>query len=259
MIRLLKASDTAAIRRLWALCFSDTAEEQDWYFSTLFCLEEIWADFVNGEPVAMIQAISARLLIGNREVLAAYLYGICTHPAYRRQGRMRKLLEWVHDRLEQAGVAYVFLKPENPDVYRPFGYRPTGYLHTWKQAYPYAKADICDCPTADELDAVLKRGMAGFSHGNLRDWEKVRKGGSRIRLLYRKGTPVAYAVYDGLLVEEYIGFDSESEALLLGSIACGQQLTVQSPALSGTEYAMIRAMGEHPNLLGTGNFGLLFD
>lgn len=259
MIRFVKASDMAALRRLWALCFSDTAEEQEWYFSTLFRLEEVWADFVNGEPVAMIQVIPARLLVENREVFAAYLYGVCTHPAYRRQGRMRKLLEEVHNRQEQAGVAYVFLKPENPEVYRPFGYHTTGYLHRWKQAYPYAKADICDCPTDRELDAVLKRSMAGFSHGNLRDWEKVRKGGSHIRLLYRKGIPVAYAVYDGLLVEEYIGDDVESEAMLLGSIACGQQLTVQSPALSGTEYAMVRAVGDHPHLLGKGNFGLLFD
>lgn len=260
MIRSPKASETLKLQSLWALCFSDTKEERDWYFSNLYHPDEVLADFEGDTPVAMLQLIPTALRVGETAQPACYVYGVCTHPDYRRQGRMRRLLDTAHRELEERGVHYAFLKPENPAVYEPFGYRITARQRVTTASFPEVPAAICDTPGLAALNAIYERATAGFSHVNLRSdawWQNALSG--NVRVLYQGGKPAAYAVYDDGFVDELIALNDTAATALLGSISRGRHVTVRTPAPTGDGYAMTRPIGNAPPLPDDGYLGLLFD
>lgn len=262
MIRHPRPEETALLQELWARCFADTQEERDWYFQNLYQPQEILADFEDRVPVAMLQMLPTALSAGNKTCPAAYLYGVCTHPDHRRQGRMRALLETAHQTLREQGVAYAFLKPEDPAVYQPFGYVMTGFLQVWEGAYEAVEGSFCDDPDWSVLDGLYRKAAAHFPHASLRSeswWKKAIAGSGHARLLLREGMPVAYAIYGDGMVDELIAPDTEAEIALLGSISHGRNITVRKPVSTGQGYAMTKVLDTAPPLEGHGCFGLLFD
>lgn len=257
MIRQPTASETALLKGLWARCFSDTSEEQAWYFENLYQPRQVLADFEGDCPVAMLQKIPAALQVGEKAHSAAYIYGVCTHPDYRRQGRMARLLKQAEE-----GVDYLFLKPENPVVYQPFGYVSCSAQAVFTKAFPEKKGAFCDCPTADELNGLWQQYLSDFPFGALRDaawWRKAVAFSGHARTLLRNGVPVAYAVYGDGAVDELVSFDRADTAVLLGSISQGTPITVRTPSPWGEGYAMVKTLNNAPALEGSGCFGLLFD
>lgn len=257
MIRHPNASETALIQRLWARCFSDTAEDQAWYFDNLYNPQQVLADFEGDTPVAMLQKIPVPLWTGAQVVSSAYLYGVCTHPDYRRQGRMARLL----NQAEQ-DVSYLFLKPENPKVYLPFGYRLCSAQAVYQKSFSEQSGIFCDTPTTAELAGLWEAYLKSFPFGALRDegwWQKAISFSGHARTLLRDGKAVAYAIFGEDGVDELISFKSEDAEALLGSISQGTPIKVRTPSAFGEGYAMLKAVDDAPVLSGMGCFGLLFD
>ena len=99
------------VRRLWATCFHDSEAFMDLYFGCRY------ADFLNeymesdGQVIAALQRIPYRLTYEGMNVPVAYISGACTHPAYREQGVMRKLLAQAHQSMFREGVLFSTLIP----------------------------------------------------------------------------------------------------------------------------------------------------
>ena len=257
MIRQPNASETALIQRLWARCFSDTAEDQAWYFENLYDPKQVLADFEGDTPVAMLQKIPATMMVGETKVPSAYLYGVCTHPDYRRQGRMARLLK-----LAEQDISYLFLKPENPAVYLPFGYRLCSAQSVYQKAFSKQAGCFCDTPTVAELVSLWERFLKNFPFGALRDeewWKKAISFSGHARTLVRDGKAVAYAIFGEDGVDELVSFQNADAESLLGSISQGKTIKVRTPSAFGEGYAMVKAVGDAPTLSGMGCFGLLFD
>ena len=99
------------VRMLWATCFHDSEAFMDLYFGCRY------ADSLNeymesdGQVMAALQRIPYRLTYEGMNVPVAYISGACTHPAYREQGVMRKLLAQAHQSMFREGVLFSTLIP----------------------------------------------------------------------------------------------------------------------------------------------------
>lgn len=84
------------VRMLWATCFHDSEAFMDLYFGCRY------ADSLNeymesdGKVIAALQRVPYWLTYEGMNVPVAYVSGACTHPTYREQGVMRKLLAQAH-------------------------------------------------------------------------------------------------------------------------------------------------------------------
>ena len=134
MIRYAHSGDLEQIRNLWEICFPDESGFNDYYFANLFELEYVLLYIVDDRIAAMTQMIPYEIrLSADQTEYCTYIYGACTHPAYRRQHLMSKLLErsFVLDR--SLGRKCSVLIPAEPwlfEFYQAFGYQPVFHLHT---------------------------------------------------------------------------------------------------------------------------------
>lgn len=99
------------VKALWKMCFEDTEEFIELYF------RKRYADSINhiverdGKAVAALQTIPYPMTYGGELLPISYISGACTHPSYRNQGVMKQLLEQVHRRVYEEGVAFSTLIP----------------------------------------------------------------------------------------------------------------------------------------------------
>lgn len=120
------------VKALWKLCFDDTDEFVNLYFEQRY-KDEINVDIrQDGKIVAALQMIPYPMTFCGTIISTAYISGACTHPDYRRQGLMRRLLKEAHRRMFQEGKLLSVLIPANDslfDYYANEGYAPTfGYI-----------------------------------------------------------------------------------------------------------------------------------
>lgn len=110
---------------LWATCFHDSEAFMGLYFGCRY------ADSLNeymesdGKVIAALQRIPYRLTYEGMNVPVAYISGACTHPAYREQGVMRKLLAQAHQSMFREGILFSTLIPAEEwlkDYYARSGY-----------------------------------------------------------------------------------------------------------------------------------------
>ena len=113
-------------RRLWKLCFSDSEEFMDLYFSRRFTDQINRFIQQDGAVIAALQVIPYTLTFGEgREVPVGYVSGACTHPDFRNRGYMMRLLNRVHRQMFDDGLWFSSLIPAEEwlkDYYRRSGY-----------------------------------------------------------------------------------------------------------------------------------------
>ena len=125
MIRYLGEDEKEVIRPLYEEAFDDAGAFVDYYFQSYVkgrskCLVDEEADKV----VSMISIHQKQWRLRNGESCRVwYLYGIATGKAYRRQGRMRRLMERVLADGRRESIAYIYLIPVNPKVYEELGFQ----------------------------------------------------------------------------------------------------------------------------------------
>lgn len=75
-----------------------------------------------GKAVSHVGVLSLPLIIAGREVTAAGIHAVCTHPDHRGRGHYRavmsEVVEWCDGRFETA-----LLFTDSPGMYEPFGFR----------------------------------------------------------------------------------------------------------------------------------------
>ncbi len=75
-----------------------------------------------GRVVSHVGVLSVPMVIEGREVAAAGVHAVCTHPDHRRRGHyhavMGEAMKWCAERFETA-----LLFTDQPELYEPFGFR----------------------------------------------------------------------------------------------------------------------------------------
>ncbi|MDR1554295.1 MAG: GNAT family N-acetyltransferase [Prevotellaceae bacterium] len=115
---------------LYKLCFDDNDKFVNFYFNKRYTEKNHFTILKNHNPVAALQVIPYTMTFFDAKIDLAYLSAICTHPDFRRQGLMVKLLEKTYRQLFNDGIYATFLIPAELhlfDVYRKNDYETIFY------------------------------------------------------------------------------------------------------------------------------------
>ncbi|MCE2615888.1 MAG: GNAT family N-acetyltransferase [Phocaeicola sp.] len=120
------------IRELWKTCFNDPEEFIDLYFSRRYS-DDINVDIrKDGRVVSALQMIPYDMTFFNATIKVAYVSGACTHPDYRKQGFMRRLLTEAHRKIRANDALFSTLIPAEDWLFHY--YQVSGYASVFKFA-----------------------------------------------------------------------------------------------------------------------------
>ncbi|MBE5809193.1 MAG: GNAT family N-acetyltransferase [Clostridiales bacterium] len=125
-VRTARRKDIPALCGIWRACFPDTEDYIRYFYRENFERIAVWVRTVDDAPVSMLHLFDAAFADGGYSRPAKLIYAVGTHPSYRRQGHMGRLLEAVKGRAREEGHV-LFLKPataELTEYYRSFGFEP---------------------------------------------------------------------------------------------------------------------------------------
>ncbi|MDR3227664.1 MAG: GNAT family N-acetyltransferase [Prevotellaceae bacterium] len=112
-------------KKLYKLCFDDSDEFVNFYFEKRYSEKNNITILQNNVIVAALQAIPYTINVFDKIIDISYLSAICTHPDFRKQGLMKKLLAKTYRQLFADGVYATFLIPADLwlfDVYEKNDY-----------------------------------------------------------------------------------------------------------------------------------------
>lgn len=118
------------VRALWEACFEDPEAFVDLYFDRRYSDDANIAIRKDGRLVAALQTIPYEMTFCHAVVPVSYVSGACTHPAYRKQGLMRKLLKKAHRKMRENEAWFSVLIPAEEWLFRY--YRASGYASVFR-------------------------------------------------------------------------------------------------------------------------------
>lgn len=140
------------------------------------------------ELVACVLVALQELHLGGEYVRCGIIDTVATHPAHRRQGLARRLMELAHDRIRQRGgeAAVLYTNPENHPYrfYERLGYTTraraallTGTRPQTARSYSVRAADPAEGPQIRRLVNDCYGGYEGFARLDeaLWDWHRVNR------------------------------------------------------------------------------------
>lgn len=159
--------DYTDFKNLYLLCFTDdTEEDAEILFKNVLSKSKCIAEYnQNNKPIAMLFLMYASIVFGGISYPYYYLYAACTHPDYRGQGIMGRLLAKAKDTAIKENKEGIFLKPANKslfDFYERYEFTP--YFKVCKINSPSADFTKCYTPCSDNI-----------SKTTLEEWYLLRK------------------------------------------------------------------------------------
>lgn len=127
-VRKMEWSDNelqCRLRELWAVVFHDGDAFLDYFFTTYYKRDRVLFTLRAGVPVSVLYLLPVHAPC-RPALRLAYIYAVATHPAYRGQGLMKRLLERMTLHLQAEGYDAAILLPAEPwlcDYYRHFGFQ----------------------------------------------------------------------------------------------------------------------------------------
>ncbi len=148
--------DIPALKELWLLCFEEKPHAAQLFFERTISYTHAYKAACGKQIIAAVYCVGC-MLNGKR---AHYLCGVATHPDFRRQGIMRKLIRFALADAENRGDAYSVLFPSNEGLYR--FYEKLGYVSRCRVTQTELKREeIGECselttvfPDTDELQQL---------------------------------------------------------------------------------------------------------
>ncbi|MBQ6431469.1 MAG: GNAT family N-acetyltransferase [Oscillospiraceae bacterium] len=131
MISFERIKDPTLLTALWQNCFDDATEVIETFWRKTEGHSLVFAALDGETPVSMLCALPTELVNDCGETLrAAYLYAVCTAPAYRRRGLCAALLAYAENELRDYDAC--MLVPDGEAMFRYYekrGYR-TAFYHS---------------------------------------------------------------------------------------------------------------------------------
>lgn len=252
------SADVPRLTRLWMDCFGDTEDYVNLYFAHSFRADRV---FVLREPevAAMLLSFPVSFIAEDGEAQeGAYLYAVCTDPAWRGRGLCRALMTQAEDVLRTRGCAFTCLKPGTSalrKMYARMGYRDA-FSNRETVVFPVPDA------AAPRMEPCTPEAYYGLRQmalwGGFVDYQpEVLAHQARLGRLFSLDGCAGFGALerwgDTAILKEYFG----DEALLPG--LCRQlgagKLTVRAPG--DQPFAMAKPLTNLP--CPTGYLGLAFD
>jgi predicted acetyltransferase len=125
MIQLANNNTKEEVRKMWKICFDDSDEFMDLYFSEKYRNENTLIYFEENRAVASLQMLPYQFTFCGEEAPAAYISGACTLPEYQNRGYMSKLMIAAFELMCEREILLSILIPAEAwlyDYYAKFGY-----------------------------------------------------------------------------------------------------------------------------------------
>ncbi len=113
--RLMQPADLAPLKVLWQEVFGDNQDFAEKAICEFAGQKNVYVTEQEGTVIAMLLAVPSTMQ-GEK---GAYFYGLATKPAYRKQGVMAGLMQYVADLLAQREYRFIALIPAEQSL---FGY-----------------------------------------------------------------------------------------------------------------------------------------
>lgn len=259
MFRPSSPDDTLALRELWKKCFDADPAFLDLYFGKG---KDLCRTFVLEEHSAIVSALSV-FDINDGNSKGGYVYGVCTHPAYRGRRYAVSLLKYVEDIYFRKGYEFFILRPASPTLfsyYRNIGYDRTLYVDRLTEKLPPIPTELPLKPLSGERLYILRKRMCRQSQ--LFEWSEDMCRYILSYIDYCDG--LAYETYDGaylicipdtetagnIICEEW-GQSGDSRMDLIKSAAKtlftdAQNIIFKRPSAGcGEEYALYTTFTNH--------------
>ncbi|MDR2834757.1 MAG: GNAT family N-acetyltransferase [Bacteroidales bacterium] len=126
MIRFATEKDTENIKSIWKICFGDTDEFINLFFSKKYCPENTLLFLENNLPVSALQILNYDLKFIDKIFPINYICGICTLSEFRNKGIASKLINYSHKVSSEKKIPISILIPANENLikfYEHFGYQ----------------------------------------------------------------------------------------------------------------------------------------
>lgn len=207
-------SDTGEIRALWDSCFPEEPEFSDLFFAKMFKSDTCLVLREDGIIKATAQMLPYELKDVGK---VTYIYGAATHPDFRRQGLMRRLLEASFELDKKRGFAASILIPANEALYGFYarlGYKTRFYIREGKPRMSGADLTGYALRAASEedivfMDALYRRELGtGYIVRSRSFWAEqismFRELGGDALILTKDSRAVGYGfLSDGFLQEAF--------------------------------------------------------
>ncbi len=129
VIRISKAdpssSDRDELISLWNICFDDTPEFVEFFFSKRYVPENIVCVEYKGHIIAAMHSLPVLLKIRGSDVPSTIISGVGTHPDHRGKGLMRRMFDFFIPVLRSRGIWIMTYHPVDFDIYRSMGHLST--------------------------------------------------------------------------------------------------------------------------------------
>lgn len=127
------------VKVLWRQCFEDNESFVDLYFKKRYSDDINAVIEQDGSMVSSLQMIPYSMSYCGKIIPLSYVSGACTHPGYRRQGVMGKLLSEVHRKMFLKGGWLSILIPAHEGLFEY--YAKWGYESVFNYSLQYRRTE----------------------------------------------------------------------------------------------------------------------
>ena len=179
MIDFANEKTASDVRTMWKICFGDTEQFIDLYFSNKYRDENTLIYFENNVAVASLQMLPCKIRFYGEVITFYYLAGLCTLPEYRNKGYMRYLIEKAYKVMHERSIPLSILIPAEDwlyNYYAKFGFETTfekgiesidlklllnKYQNDIDEAYSefdakYQRNDFCVLKNLSEFECIVQ-------------------------------------------------------------------------------------------------------
>lgn len=152
--------DKKSLYALWEISFQCSKRFIDLFFDECFPSCRTYIAKEGETVVSAATVISSDYITVEESVKCGYIYGVCTLPAYRRQGISSNILSLAEEESKKRGMDFLYLRPATDELFS--FYRKTGYTEPLYHKYAVM-------PLPDLTETVFSQPLSGKRLERLRE------------------------------------------------------------------------------------------
>lgn len=189
MIRFLAEDEKWRSKELYRQAFSDDSKEfLAYYFQRKTANNRIIVDEEDGKILSMANLNPYSMVFYSQRQILDYVVAVATDERYRRQGRMRAVLEMAFEEMYKERKPFTYLKPANKEYYLPFGF---GFISENWETRPKEEVTLKTIIlTSDKISEETRKEYAmvlGESYFQIQGISQFHLSGARVNMGFGGG------------------------------------------------------------------------
>ena len=127
-ISLAEMNDISAVRSLWDICFGDSTDYTDIFFTKMYQSARTVVARIEAEIIGSLQFFPHTMFSQGKPLSAMYIGGVDVFPSHRGKGVAKELMAYTEEYLRENGTDVLFLTPVFARIYERMGFKPLSYL-----------------------------------------------------------------------------------------------------------------------------------